>query len=82
MSILTPTKRMTWSRVILLLVQALSASLGCFISNCPVSSKKRSGGAGEQAQLYQAIDDDQTQPYQAVEYEQTQPYRTVEDEPT
>ena len=68
--------------VILLLVQALSASLGCFISNCPVSGKKRSGGAGEQTQPYQAVDDDQTQPYQAVDYEQRQPYRAVDDEQT
>ena len=77
---------MTWSMVILLLVQTLSASLGCFISNCPVSGKKRSGADNEQTQPkpYQAVAGEHTQPYQAdtkmevereheqMEYKQTQ----------
>ena len=51
-----------------MLVQALSVTLGCFISNCPESGKKRSFEqemqvvAGEQKQPYEAMDDDFTCP--------------------
>ena len=42
--ILDPKIKRSWSFIIILLAQTMPDSYGCFISNCPVSGKKRSVG--------------------------------------
>ena len=54
--ILDPKIKRSWSFVIILLAQTMPDSHGCFISNCPVSGKKRSVGE-EQLVSFQARKD-------------------------
>ena len=51
--ILDPRIRKSWRFLIILLAQTMPDSYGCFISNCPVSDKKRSLGK-EQLVSFQA----------------------------
>jgi hypothetical protein len=51
--ILNPRIRRSWRFIIILLAQIITDGHGCFISNCPVSGKKRSVGE-EQMVSFQA----------------------------